>query len=119
MDKKDEMISNLQAEIKKLKSQVGGGSGGGSSEGGVSEELQAEIAERERLVEEMKKSYEYQLDEAKHYEGARADALKDMGLSADEIDDIFGVEKMTPYLLNMSDDPSLTGCLMYFLKPGI
>merc|ERR1719262_2053167 len=119
MDKKDEMISNLQAEIKKLKSQVGGGSGGGSSEGGVSEEIQEDLQERERLLNEMKKTYDHQLEEAAHLESARDDALKDMGLSGDEIDEVFGIEKDTPYMLNMSDDPSLTGCLMYFLKPGI
>lgn len=115
MDKKDEMIQNLQAEIKKLKAATG--KAGGVE--GVGEEIQEDLQERERLLNEMKKTYDHQLEEATHLEAARDDALKDMGLSGDEIDEVFGIEKDTPYMLNMSDDPSLTGCLMYFLKPGI
>jgi hypothetical protein len=28
------------------------------------------------------------------------------------------MDKETPYLMNMSDDPSLAGCLIFYLKMG-
>ena len=30
----------------------------------------------------------------------------------------FRVDKNTPYLINMSEDPSLSGCLLFYLKNG-
>jgi hypothetical protein len=49
---------------------------------------------------------------------AREKAFTDAGLSQEELQDAFGVGKDCPYLLNISDDPTLAGCLMYFLKDG-
>ena len=28
-------------------------------------------------------------------------------------------DKEAPFLMNMSDDPSLSGCLVYYLKKGV
>ena len=32
---------------------------------------------------------------------------------------IIRFEKEAPYLINISDDPSLSGCLVFFLKSGM
>eukprot|EP00747_Dinoflagellata_sp_TGD_P066318 gnl/TRDRNA2_/TRDRNA2_154749_c0_seq1.p1 gnl/TRDRNA2_/TRDRNA2_154749_c0~~gnl/TRDRNA2_/TRDRNA2_154749_c0_seq1.p1 ORF type:complete len:1034 (-),score=214.84 gnl/TRDRNA2_/TRDRNA2_154749_c0_seq1:274-3291(-) len=115
MHKKDELIMNLQAEIKKLKTRL-------MKKGSVGEsdsDVQEEIAARERMLEEQQKSYDHQLAEAAHFETARSEALKDMGLTAAEIDEVFGLDQGTPYLLNMNSDPALSGCLMYFLQVGM
>jgi len=42
--------------------------------------------------------------------------LEDMSLSVEEVGQLAGVGAGTPYLLNISDDPSLSGCLLYFLR---
>merc|ERR1719160_982844 len=49
----------------------------------------------------------------------REEVMKNSGLSTVEIEDIFGVEHEVPYLLNISDDPLLTGSLLYFIKPDV
>mmetsp|Transcript_32049 Transcript_32049/g.90145 ORF Transcript_32049/g.90145 Transcript_32049/m.90145 type:complete len:744 (+) Transcript_32049:214-2445(+) len=42
--------------------------------------------------------------------------LDEMSLSVHEIGQLAGVDSRTPYLLNISDDPSLSGSLLYFLR---
>jgi len=77
------------------------------------------IEEHERLLEEMKRGYEEQLERAREAEQAREKILREMKLSADGLLEAFGaVDKMTPFLLNMSDDPTLAGCLLYYMLPG-
>eukprot|EP00747_Dinoflagellata_sp_TGD_P108717 gnl/TRDRNA2_/TRDRNA2_170499_c0_seq2.p1 gnl/TRDRNA2_/TRDRNA2_170499_c0~~gnl/TRDRNA2_/TRDRNA2_170499_c0_seq2.p1 ORF type:complete len:344 (+),score=51.34 gnl/TRDRNA2_/TRDRNA2_170499_c0_seq2:187-1218(+) len=39
-----------------------------------------------------------------------------MSLPVQEVGRLAGVEAGTPYLLNISDDPALSGCLLYFLR---
>lgn len=105
------MIESLQDEIKRLKA-----GGAVAAEGGDNE---AQIAERKRLIDEMKNSYETQIEHAKQMDDLRDQALADGGLSNDEINKAFGVDSKTPYMLNMADDPMLAGCLLYFLAEGI
>lgn len=111
-DKKDQLIDSLQEEIKKLKAQME--AGGGSAPADLHDDLQ----ERQRLVEEMNSSYQDQVEKSKEMDKLRSDALADSGLSQDEINASFGVEKDTPFLLNMADDPMLAGCLLYLVPKG-
>lgn len=106
MEKKDELIMNLQDEIKKLKAQLGDG---GS-------EIAGQIADRQGAMEELRKSYNQQLAEHERLGRIRSAALEDMGLSIAEISDTFGMENDTPYLMNLSGDPMLAGCILYYLK---
>eukprot|EP00933_Yihiella_yeosuensis_P038837 TRINITY_DN32778_c0_g1_i2.p1 TRINITY_DN32778_c0_g1~~TRINITY_DN32778_c0_g1_i2.p1 ORF type:complete len:1236 (+),score=212.72 TRINITY_DN32778_c0_g1_i2:75-3782(+) len=41
-----------------------------------------------------------------------------VGATNDLISQAFKVDKKTPYLLNMSDDPLIAGCLLYYLGEG-
>merc|ERR1719183_2930607 len=41
-----------------------------------------------------------------------------MTLSQDDNNNGCSANKTTPYLLNMSDDPTLAGCLLYYIVPG-
>jgi len=121
IDAKDEAIQNLQAEIKKLRAGLGkkGGAAALGADGLGVDEVQDEISHREQAVADLQKGYEDHLLESEHLQSVREDAMKDQGLSSSEIDEMFGMEKNTPYLVNMSPDPMLTGCLMYFLKQGM
>eukprot|EP00933_Yihiella_yeosuensis_P045776 TRINITY_DN4119_c0_g3_i1.p1 TRINITY_DN4119_c0_g3~~TRINITY_DN4119_c0_g3_i1.p1 ORF type:complete len:1259 (+),score=239.54 TRINITY_DN4119_c0_g3_i1:38-3814(+) len=116
VEQKKNVVGRLQAEIRRLKT-VLAGRGMEVDALGVGE-VQEEIVARERLLQQMKKSYDLQLEEAAMLENTRTEVLQQQGLSCAEIDEVFGIEKDTPYLLNMSDDPSLSGCLMYFLRSG-
>lgn len=80
--------------------------------------MQEEIADRERVLKTLKQSYQVQVEEARLLATARKEALNQQGLSSEDVDEVFGLEKNTPHLLNMSDDPVLSGCLVYFLPKG-
>lgn len=49
-------------------------------------------------------------------EKRRKAALEDGGLSVDEIREEFKLSEDCPYIVNISDDPSLAGCLIHYLK---
>lgn len=44
--------------------------------------------------------------------------MKDAGLSTEELRDAIGASKDTPYIMNISDDPSMAGVLIFYLKEG-
>lgn len=44
--------------------------------------------------------------------------MKDAGLSTEELRDAIGASKETPYIMNISDDPSMAGVLIFYLKEG-
>lgn len=70
------------------------------------------------MLKTLRQSYTNQLEEAQLLASARQEALNQQGLSSEDVDEVFGLEKNTPHLLNMSDDPVLSGCLVYFLPKG-
>ncbi|EEQ97800.1 kinesin heavy chain, putative [Perkinsus marinus ATCC 50983] len=114
VDHKDQQISSLQNEISALRSQLQSQSLSRSSS--QIDMLSIELDERQRLVEELKKSYDTQLAASQEILRLREEALDDMGLSSKEINTAFGVAHDTPYMLNISEDPMLSGCLLYYLK---
>lgn len=55
---------------------------------------------------------------AAELEAKRKSALQDAGLDAGELAEGFGVSKDAPHLLNISDDPTMAGLLIFHLKEG-
>mmetsp|Transcript_28772 Transcript_28772/g.66854 ORF Transcript_28772/g.66854 Transcript_28772/m.66854 type:complete len:1160 (+) Transcript_28772:115-3594(+) len=102
--KKDEIIENLRKELEALR----------RGEGGGGEQIQAQ----EQLIAEMKQSYQEQLAESEKMHEARKEALAEGGLNQAHLQKMFGIEQNTPFLLNMADDPSLAGTLLYYLPKG-
>lgn len=107
-DKKDQMIENMEEEIRALKAQY--------EAGGLTGDATVMIAERERLKDELQKDFKEELNTAREMQTARDKALESNGLSPVHITEAFGIGKGTPYLLNMADDPMLAGCLIYLIK---
>ncbi|KAF4704642.1 hypothetical protein FOZ63_022851, partial [Perkinsus olseni] len=114
VDHKDEQIKSLQNEISALRSQLQFQSMSRSNS--QVDMLSLELDERQQLVAELKKSYDTQLAASEEILRLREEALDDMGLSSNEINTAFGVAHDTPYMLNISEDPMLSGCLLYYLK---
>lgn len=104
------IIKELRAECERLKAQMQ--NGGGSAEEG---EAQKHL---EILTEKYGMDFEDKVEEAKRMADTRAAALADLGLSDAEILQSMGMDENAPHLLNLSDDPSLSGTLMYFLPEG-
>merc|ERR1719331_558769 len=76
------------------------------------------IADRQRLLEETHRPRQLQADESARLTREREKALELVGLLNIDAEEAFSLEQVTPYLLNMSDDPQLAGCLLYFLRRG-
>eukprot|EP00435_Cladocopium_sp_Y103_P051237 s961_g15.t2 len=92
----------LQGEVQALKSQP-------------SDETRSEaLAQRSALILEFSKK---PLDR-RRLARERVKTCEWCGVMTEETQDVLQQELMTPYLLNMSDDASLAGCLMYQLQRG-
>jgi hypothetical protein len=85
----------------------------------IQEILSEELSQREQMLAQTMATYDQQQDDAIVADRARDEVLRGLGLTSSLIDEVFGIESNTPYLLNMSSDPVLAGCLIYFLHPGV
>lgn len=85
---------------------------------GESDPLHRELSshERQRLLEELFTHKQLDTDAGVRLAREREVALESMGLLSVDTEEAFSHEQVTPYLLNMSDDPQLAGCLLYFLR---
>uniref|UniRef100_A0A0G4HMF2 Kinesin motor domain-containing protein n=1 Tax=Chromera velia CCMP2878 TaxID=1169474 RepID=A0A0G4HMF2_9ALVE len=123
----EKIVAALQAEIARLKEQLqtdlaaAGGPGGGVSEAEVEKakaEVMEQLREREVLADKYKQSWEEMMRKTEEENKRRQDALQQMGLKVADMATAFEMDRDCPYLINISDDPLLTGCLMYFVKTG-
>eukprot|EP00929_Paragymnodinium_shiwhaense_P049158 TRINITY_DN24809_c0_g4_i1.p1 TRINITY_DN24809_c0_g4~~TRINITY_DN24809_c0_g4_i1.p1 ORF type:complete len:1369 (+),score=331.55 TRINITY_DN24809_c0_g4_i1:102-4208(+) len=73
------------------------------------------LHKQEQALKDMLQDYEKQVQHAKEQAKDREAALEDLALSQEEIDHAFGMDRMTPCLLNMSNDATLAGCLLYYV----
>mmetsp|Transcript_93745 Transcript_93745/g.146340 ORF Transcript_93745/g.146340 Transcript_93745/m.146340 type:complete len:1137 (-) Transcript_93745:195-3605(-) len=118
----DQIVQALQSEVRLLKAKRSNAIVNAVDECGsalADEYYRDEIAQRDSLLAHMTTSYERQLEEAVIADCTRDEALKKLGLTSSLIDEVLGIESYTPYMLNMSSDPMLVGCLIYFLHPGV
>jgi kinesin family protein 1 len=140
------MIRELQEELAKLRGQLTGGGSGGS--GGIMEEQyapdtpldkqivsitqedgtvkkvsKAEIAEQlnqsEKLYKDLNQTWEEKLLKTEEIHKEREAALEELGISIEKGFVGLSTPKNMPHLVNLSDDPLLTECLVYNLKPGM
>lgn len=114
VDRRDELVASLQAEVSRLNEMLVGSGAGDATR----KNLHDDIAERERLLGELTKSHAQQLREARALQAAREEVLRDMGLTQQDVAETIGIDKDVPYLLNMNEDPALSGKMMYFLPAG-
>lgn len=139
------MIRELKEELAKLRSQLSGGAPGGG--GGIVEEQyapdtpldkqivsitqedgtvkkvsKAEIAEQlnqsEKLYKDLNQTWEEKLAKTEEIHKEREAALEELGISIEKGFVGLSTPKNMPHLVNLSDDPLLTECLVYNLKPG-
>lgn len=109
-NKKDQLIDNLQQEMRLLKAQM---AAGGLNVAEASEQLK----ERERLIKEQtQQDFQEELKAAREMSRAREKALEESGLSHGHITEAFGISNGQPYMVNMAFDPMLAGCLIYLIQ---
>eukprot|EP00931_Biecheleriopsis_adriatica_P115109 TRINITY_DN90946_c0_g1_i1.p1 TRINITY_DN90946_c0_g1~~TRINITY_DN90946_c0_g1_i1.p1 ORF type:complete len:1344 (-),score=295.17 TRINITY_DN90946_c0_g1_i1:197-4228(-) len=107
---KANVVKQLQEEISRLKQHISQGFRANSDE---------QISQLEAVCAHFKDALEQEKTRSQALAAERAQCLKEMGLSVttDRVSIVVGGDKDMPYLVNLSEDPYLQGCLMYFL-PG-
>ena len=139
------MIRELREELESLRSKLGSGgtSGGGqpgeqsypegtpleeqivsitAPDGTIKKVSKAEIAEQlgqaEKLYSDLNQTWEEKLQKTEEIHKEREAALEELGISIEKGFVGLHTPKKMPHLVNLSDDPLLTECLIYNLKPG-
>ncbi|KAF1942599.1 kinesin heavy chain [Clathrospora elynae] len=141
------MIRELKEELSKLRSQLTGGGGGAVGANGIAEEQyapdtplekqivsitqpdgtikkvsKAEIVEQldqsEKLYKDLNQTWEEKMLKTEEIHKERESALEELGISIEKGFVGLSTPKNMPHLVNLSDDPLLTECLVYNLKPG-
>ncbi|KFZ23437.1 hypothetical protein V502_02072 [Pseudogymnoascus sp. VKM F-4520 (FW-2644)] len=136
------MIRELREELATLRGKlVGGGSGVPSEDqyaegtplekqivsitqpdGTVKRVSKAEITEQlsqsEKLYSDLNQTWEEKLQKTEEIHKEREAALEELGISIEKGFVGLHTPKKMPHIVNLSDDPLLTECLIYNLKPG-
>ncbi|KZO94831.1 kinesin-domain-containing protein [Calocera viscosa TUFC12733] len=81
-------------------------------------DLQEQLDASEKLMKEVNETWEEKLERTKAIQREREQALEELGISVDR--DMVGVHtpKRMPHLVNLNEDPLMSECLIYQLKPG-
>ena len=138
------MIRELKEELAQLRSKLtSGATSGGIAEeqyapdtpldkqivsivqadGTIKKVSKAEIAEQlsqsEKLYEDLNQTWEEKLQRTERIHKEREAALEELGISIEKGFVGLSTPKKMPHLVNLSDDPLLTECLVYNIKPGL
>jgi kinesin family protein 1 len=81
-------------------------------------ELQDQLQASEKLMEDLNLTWEEKMAATQAIHVAREKALEELGITVDK--DMVGVHapQKFPSLVNLNEDPLMSECLIYQLKPG-
>ncbi|XP_071491497.1 kinesin-like protein KIF1A [Diadema antillarum] len=87
----------------------------------VKEDAIDRIKESEKLIAELNETWEEKLKKTEAIRLQREEMLAEMGVVMREDGNTVGVfsPKKTPHLVNLNEDPLMSECLLYHIKPGI
>ena len=81
-------------------------------------QLEAEIERQRQLINAAESDFDQARLEKESLENARNALFEEVGLSSAKLGEALDVEEGTPYLLNVSEDPTLAGCLIFYVQTG-
>ncbi|KKK19009.1 hypothetical protein P175DRAFT_0438927 [Aspergillus ochraceoroseus IBT 24754] len=91
-------------------------------DGSVTKVSKAEIMEQlnqsEKLYKDLNETWEEKMAKTEQIHKERETALEELGISIEKGFIGLSTPKKMPHLVNLSDDPLLTECLVYNIKPG-
>lgn len=94
-----------------------------SPDGTIKKVSKAEIMEQlnqsEKLYTDLNQTWEEKLQKTEKIHKEREQALEELGISIEKGFVGLSTPKKSPHLVNLSDDPLLTECLVYNIKPGL
>lgn len=81
-------------------------------------ELQEQMETREKLMNELNETWEQKLVRTQEVQKEREKALEELGITVEK--NLVGVHtpKRMPHLVNLNEDPLMSECLIYQIKPG-
>ncbi|ESK87954.1 kinesin family protein [Moniliophthora roreri MCA 2997] len=81
-------------------------------------ELQEQMEASEKLMQSLNETWEEKLQKTQEIQKEREQALEELGISVEK--NMVGVHtpKKIPHLVNLNEDPLMSECLIYQLKPG-
>ncbi|CAD6899738.1 unnamed protein product [Tilletia controversa] len=142
-DPNAKLIRELKEELDMLRSRVtGGGSMGDESEGTwdptvppekqvvryqtktgeiktvTKAELQDQLEQGEKIMQSLNESWEEKLQKTNEIQKEREKALEELGITVDKGNVGVHTPKQMPHLVNLNEDPLMSECLIYQIKPG-
>ncbi|KIY45170.1 kinesin-domain-containing protein [Fistulina hepatica ATCC 64428] len=81
-------------------------------------ELQEQMETSEKLMQSLNETWEEKLQRTQEVQREREQALEELGITVEK--NLVGVHtpKRMPHLVNLNEDPLMSECLVYQLKPG-
>ncbi|XP_078695791.1 kinesin-like protein KIF1A isoform X39 [Branchiostoma floridae x Branchiostoma belcheri] len=85
------------------------------------EDAMEQLRASEKLIAELNETWEEKLKKTELVKQEREAALAELGVALDGTGTTIGVcsPKNTPHLVNLNEDPLMSECLLYYIKPGI
>ncbi|XP_055694173.1 kinesin-like protein unc-104 isoform X13 [Lutzomyia longipalpis] len=89
--------------------------------GSTTEMAVDQLQASEKLIAELNETWEEKLKRTEQIRLQREAVFAEMGVAVKEDGNTVGVfsPKMTPHLVNLNEDPTLSECLLYYIKDGI
>lgn len=89
--------------------------------GSTTEMAVDQLQASEKLIAELNETWEEKLKRTELIRVQREAVFAEMGVAVKEDGKTVGVfsPKMTPHLVNLNEDPTLSECLLYYLKDGV
>lgn len=80
-----------------------------------------QLHESEKLIAELNETWENKLKRTEEIRQQREAVFAEMGVAVKPDGITVGVfsPKMTPHLINLNEDPTLSECLLYYIKDGV
>ncbi|KAF7728115.1 kinesin-like protein Klp8 [Apophysomyces ossiformis] len=83
------------------------------------EEVVDQLQTSEKLLNDLNQTWKEKLAKAQEIHMEREKALEELGIMVDKDNMGIYTPKSAPHLVNLNEDPLMTECLMYQIKPGI
>ncbi|KAF9948553.1 kinesin-like protein Klp8, partial [Mortierella alpina] len=82
------------------------------------EQLQDEVQASEKIMAELNETWEEKLRKTQEIQQERERTLEELGISVEKGHIGVHTPKRMPHLVNLNEDPLMSECLVYQLKPG-
>ncbi|KAL7281993.1 hypothetical protein ACG7TL_003460 [Trametes sanguinea] len=81
-------------------------------------ELQEQLETSEKLMQSLNETWEQKMQRTQEIQREREQALEELGITVEKNNVGVHTPKRMPHLVNLNEDPLMSECLIYQLKPG-